>query len=355
MKKICLIGQFPPPIHGLSKALNTIIQSQYLKEKFDFTHIDIKNNKDIFTHLSKIKNSDADLFYFTISQTKLGNMRDMIILNALLRKKKKIVIHYHGGYYKELYKTFNPIQKKINKYQIGKVNVFIALSESLKTLFEDVIDIKKVRICENYIEEKSLMNEELFQEKLTVIKEKPVEVLYLSNFIESKGYKDILAAIKNINTNIVFNFAGIFFAEKEKVEFLNFIKNNRLGDKAIYHGLVDGESKKSLLFKSNIFILPTYYPKEGQPISIIEAMGNGLSVITTKHAGIPDIVTEKNGVLINPKSPSEIITAIDILCDSNLLIEIAKENRRKVLKNFKEIDYLKRLERIFNEVLEDES
>ena len=43
-KKVGIIGQFPPPIHGLSKALDTLYNS-YLNKEFDFTKIDITNNK----------------------------------------------------------------------------------------------------------------------------------------------------------------------------------------------------------------------------------------------------------------------------------------------------------------------
>ena len=42
-KKVGIIGQFPPPIHGLSKALDTLYNS-YLKQEFNFTKIDITNN-----------------------------------------------------------------------------------------------------------------------------------------------------------------------------------------------------------------------------------------------------------------------------------------------------------------------
>ena len=89
MKKICLIGQFPPPIHGLSKALETIRVSEYLSERFVITHINITNNKKFISHIKNIRNNESDIFYFTISHSKLGNMRDLIILKELVKKNKK--------------------------------------------------------------------------------------------------------------------------------------------------------------------------------------------------------------------------------------------------------------------------
>lgn len=358
MKRICLIGQFPPPIHGLSKALEVIVKSDYLKDKFIIEYIDIKNNKKFLNHISRIRKSQADLYYFTISQTIFGNIRDMFILRELLNKNKKVIIHYHGGYYKNLYKKMNPVQRFVNKSLISRIDCMIALSESLKNLFVDVIDVKKIKVCENFIEESSLIENDEFSKKLNEINTKErIEVLYLSNFIKSKGYLDVLEAAKSLkNEKVIFHFAGRFFNQQDEEEFRDYVQKFKLGNVVKYHGVVSGNEKKQLLRQSDIFVLPTYYPKEGQPISIIEAMGNGLAVITTNHAGIPDIVSEENGVIVDPKSPVEIKEAVQYLIKHrDVLKRIAETNRSYTLRKFKEIDYIKRIEKIFNEVLGYES
>jgi glycosyltransferase involved in cell wall biosynthesis len=358
MKRVCLIGQFPPPIHGLSKALDVIIKSDYLREKFLIEYIDIKNNRQFFNHVVRIKKSQADLYYFTISQTIFGNIRDMLILRELLNKNKKVIIHYHGGYYKNLYKKMNPVQRFVNKRLISKIDCMIALSESLKKLFVDVIDVKKIKVCENFIEESSLIDNNEFNKKVDEISNKErIEILYLSNFIKSKGYLDVLEAAKSLkNEKVIFHFAGQFFNQQDEKEFKDYIDRFKLENIVKYHGVVSGNDKKQLLRQSDIFVLPTYYPKEGQPISIIEAMGNGLAVITTNHAGIPDIVSEENGVIVNPKAPKEIREAVQYLIKHrDVLKRIAETNRSYTLRKFKEIHYIKRLEKIFNEVLRYES
>ena len=72
MKKICFIAQFPPPMHGLSKAVDTLYNSE-LRKEFEFEKVDLTNNKRFLGNILKISRSKADLFYFTISQTKQGN------------------------------------------------------------------------------------------------------------------------------------------------------------------------------------------------------------------------------------------------------------------------------------------
>ena len=93
-KKICFIAQFPPPIHGLSKAVDTLYNSDLnaslsSKGEFEFEKIDITDNKKFLQNLNRIRKSKGDLFYFTISQTKGGNLRDLIIFKLLEIQHKK--------------------------------------------------------------------------------------------------------------------------------------------------------------------------------------------------------------------------------------------------------------------------
>lgn len=357
-RKVCLIGQFPPPIHGLSIALERIRLSKEVNNKYHIEYVDIKENSEFLNHLKKINKIEADLYYFTISQTIAGNIRDMIILSIVLRKKKKVIIHYHGGYYKQLFNKMNILQKKINQNLLSKIDSMIVLSEGLKIIFSDVIKDEKIRICENFIEDSSLIDEYQFNKKMKNSMEKEhIDVLYLSNFIKSKGYLDVLESSMQLKgENIVFHFAGAFFSDDEKNAFFMFLEKNELENVVVYHGVVNGEAKQNLLQKCDVFILPTYYPKEGQPISIIEAMGNGLTVVTTNHAGIPDIVKDSNGFIVNPQSHSEITKSIKVISNNRSIIpKIGNHNRRIVLDKYKENDYIERLIKIFGEVLNNES
>lgn len=354
-KSICVIGQLPPPIHGLSTALQTILESEYMNDNYEIRQVDIKNNKKIIKTMKKIHNTEVDIYYFTIAQSLLGNLRDMGILRALLKKKKKVIIHYHGSYYQQLYNKMNFLQKKVNKSLIAQIDVMIALSEGLRDIFYEVIDSKKVRVCENYAEDSSLMTDEMFTEKMKEVMFKDrMDVLYLSNFMKNKGYLDLLEAVNGSKKeNIHFHFAGAFFKEEDKKEFFQLIKQKNLSEYITYHGVVKGEEKKELLRISDVFVLPTYHPHEGQPISIIEAMCNGLAIITTKQGGIPDIVKEENGFFVEAKSPSAIERKLKYLIkNKNEIHKMGQTNRKAAMEKFREIHYIHRLDTIFNEVLE---
>ena len=68
MKKICFIAQFPPPIHGLSKAVETLYTSA-LQSKYLFQQINLTNNKEILKTLWKIVTNTSDLYYLCLLYT----------------------------------------------------------------------------------------------------------------------------------------------------------------------------------------------------------------------------------------------------------------------------------------------
>ncbi len=78
------------------------------------------------------------------------------------------------------------------------------------------------------------------------------------------------------------------------------VMNNDLGTNVTFLGNVDNSKVHGILCGCDIYILMSN--SEGLPISIIEGLRAGLGVISTPVAGIPEMVKEDNGVLVNPDS-----------------------------------------------------
>lgn len=355
-KKICFIAQFPPPIHGLSKAVETLYNADK-GASLTYQKIDITNNKAFLGNLIQLVKSNADLYYFTISQTAGGNLRDLVLLKILEWKKKKCLIHLHGGYYRNLVENdMKNWQRKANYSAISKLSGAIVLSKSLREIFLGMLDENKIFVVENCVDDQYLLPDEYIKEKLIRQKSADIKnVLWLSNFIRSKGYDVVLQLAKKEKERVAqgdtqkfhFHFAGKFFDDAEKEYFENFIEQNSLSNYIIYHGVVGGKEKRNLLNICDIFMLPTRYPNEGQPISILEAMGNGMFIITTDHAGIPDIVSNENGIVL--KKEDSINELYERLCnyDIDQFCSICENNIFVVKKKYMQKRYTKEIEEIF--------
>lgn len=364
MKKICIIAQFPPPIHGLSKAVDTLYRSN-ISNIYTLEKINITDNQKFLLNMIKIFFSKADLFYITISQSKMGNLRDLIIIQLCLAKKKRCLIHLHGGYYRTLIDNHvSAWQKKLNYKIISKVDGVIVLGKQLTWIFEGMVADHKIFTIANCVDAQYLMPKQKFEHKLMRIREDKVyHILYLSNFIWSKGYHIVLEMAQmekqNLNSGAKrqfhFDFAGRFFCEEDRKYFYHYIRDNELDEFVTYHGIVSGKEKNNLLDLCTVFILPTKYPNEGQPISILEAMGNGMVIVTTNHAGIPDIVQDRhNGIVLDKKiddGKQYWMKLSELVCDKTFFLKIIGDNRKDVEKMYTEEHYIKNLTMAFDKIL----
>ncbi len=353
-QSICFLAQFPPPVHGLSKAVDTLYSSA-LSEKYHFPKIDITSNRNIFKTLWKLLFIKCDIVYFTIAQTVGGNLRDLLFLIVILLRRKKCIVHLHGGYYRHLIDNdCSFFQRKINYILFKKVDSAIVLGESLRWIFDGIVSENDIHIVKNCIDNCFCVSE--IDEKLSDIESSyTINVLYLSNFISSKGYPDLLKVIlelkrRGIVDKFKFYFAGKFFDEREKQFFDNYISENELSSHVIFNGPAYGQDKIDLLKKCHVFSLLSTYPNEGQPISILEAMGNGMAIITTNHAGIPDIATSKNG-FVSDKSNIDVSNISDFLIemykDREALKSICKLNYDVIQSDFTEENYINAMDSVF--------
>ena len=100
----------------------------------------------------------------------------------------------------------------------------------------------------------------------------------------------------------------------------------------------------------DIFVLLTRYPNEGQPISILEAMGNGMAIITTNHAGIPDIVKNgENGIVVKKNEIFQIREIFFTATEDLVAREL--RNRYEVKEKYMEIRYTSNIRRVFNRMV----
>jgi glycosyltransferase involved in cell wall biosynthesis len=72
--------------------------------------------------------------------------------------------------------------------------------------------------------------------------------------------------------------------------------------------------------QADLFVLPSLF--EGTPLTLLEAMGSGLPIVTTATCGMLDVIRDgENGLLVPIRSPEAIATALGRLLDDRALRE----------------------------------
>lgn len=345
--KILLIGPLPPPIDGCSNAnkvllkniklrniscdainTNTAIITKDQGSKFSFkkAFLFIKN------YLSAYKIFSADVVYFTPGQTFYGVLKYAPFILFCLLAGKPYTIHVHGNYLGKQFALLGGIKKKIFHFLVSRAAAGIVITKSLSKNFDNLLPAEKVFFAVNFAEE------DLYAMPL-VKKTDKLRILYLSNLMTEKGILQVLDALAALNNKNV-DFEAVVAGSME-AGIQDEIKRRfeQLGNKLTYAGVVTGQTKLDRLMEANTFILPTYYIMEGLPISVLEAMATGNILITTAHAGIPDVVQHgSNGFLIQPKESAAITAALEeINADLKGMVEkYADFNRAYSLANFTE-------------------
>lgn len=321
--KILIIGPFPKPINGCSLANQVLLKQLELKKEISVAIINTSSKNissenvgrfsfgKVFSFLKVYKKtgkiSKSDIVYTTPGQTFFGIVKYMPFYIYCLLTSRPYIIHIHGNHLGNEYKSLKGLKKRAFAFFIRRASAGIVLSESLKTNFDGLLNPKKVFIVENFAQD------DLLQKTGTAKPKDKLRLLYLSNLMEEKGivdFLDSLILLKNAGIVLEADIAGKIEDESETIINTKF---RELQGFINYHGVVSGQSKTDLLEKSNVFVLPTYYRMEGQPISLIEAMAAGNIIVTTKFSGIPDIISTENGFFVPSKSPE---------CLFNTLLEI---------------------------------
>jgi len=362
--KILLLGKLPPPFIGPTIATDIILNSK-LREEFDLIHLDTSDHRDINTlgafdfwnfylavkhYLSLIWSIITrwpSIVYMPIGQTTISYFRDAPFILVAKVFRRKVICHLRGGNFKNWYNSINYMSKYLVRHIHSLVDAQIVLGENLKYLFMGILPANKIFVVPNG-------GDFCFYTEKNRDKNTP-KILFLANFIRTKGILETLYSVKEVFPyfpHAEFIFAGSWRDEKTKNIFISFCKENP-DFQIVVKGPVYGKEKFDLLNSSHIFVLPTYYPNEGHPWVIIEAMAAGLPIITTDQGAISEsVVNGVNGFIVEKKNSDQIAEKVKYLLEHpDECARMGLASRDMYFKNFTEEKMAAKMSQCFHSVI----
>lgn len=227
---------------------------------------------------------------------------------------KKVVLHIHGGGFKEYYTS----NSKWITSVLNQSDTIVVLSESWKQYFETITKGPLIRIIENIVSYPKKGN--------NLWKDRKFHLLFLGKICKEKGIFDLLDMLNEhkaeFSGRLILHIGG----NGKASELIDKIQGLGLSDMVVYEGFVSGSYKYDLLHSCNAFILPSY--TEGLPVSILESMSYGKPILSTPVGGIPEIVRNgENGLLFAPGMKVEMYSAIaKLLHDEKLKVDMGKSS-----------------------------
>lgn len=374
--KILVIGALPPPTGGMETVTEQMANLKL--RNYDIKIFNVAKNKII---KSNIIFNTLNFFYrciklfFTIILTNPKMIHVHITINKDFLQKsafikiskllnKKVILHIHGGGFKDFYNESSSYKKKNIIKTLNSVNSIITLSDSWQDYFKKLCHNKNIFVLPNavdlktisYYSNKNLKNLKNINKSNQSQNNTSFRLLFIGRIEKQKGIYELLKALKeineekkhkknNYNNKIVLDCMGSFTNNENEIRTL--VERSGLSDSVNFLGVIQGEERFKYFAQSHAFILPSYW--EGLPLSVIEAMAFGLPIISTKVGAIPEIVDNNNGILVRPKDVTELKNAIIKIRDDKKKIPEYKINNIKKIRDKYDISQFKKtLEEIYN-------
>jgi len=351
LKKILMVGPVPPPTGGIASVMEDIIHSEldseYSFELFPRPDFEQSITRTIPRNIARTKQLVSFFFklwrgnyYLVHIHSPDGAFRSTILFILLARlARTNMLVHMHGTGWDEFYtkrSSFTKFYTRIGLRIAPRIIVLYSLwAENITKLCRTA----EVLVIRNLIHDQAPPDPSKVQElkKQLGLTEEHFVVLTIGYVGWRKGSFVILNAVQQAisqDESIRFVLVGSEEFPGEMVQLVEQMNENNLVPWVTFTGEV--ERNKTALFYSlaDVYLLPSFI--EGMPISIIEALRSGLPVISTRIAGIPDMIeNDISGFLLNPGAPNEIAEAVLLLRrDPELCKRLAAGARRAFEEKF---------------------
>lgn len=316
-KNLLFIGVLPTPVHGASQ-INRLAVDHLKTLKYDVTELDTYSLTRSFSrfpipHMVTRAFRCLSILIYLISNFKTlpkvwyislsgggGLIFDLIYAICGQVLGVSMIMHHHSYAYLNNYSILFSL---ITKVSGGSSNQHIFLSPKMKTLA-----LKKypnLAGCTNTaVSNAGLLFGFLQQNsKPTRLTEKSsLTIGYLANITKEKGahdFLDLAGTFRNDTRNINFIMAGpcedLVLLERIEIE-----KNRSTVFR--YVGSVYGQEKADFFSEVDLFVFPSRYRNEAEPLVLIEAGYYGCKILSTDIGSISEMASFLNLSIVSAES-----------------------------------------------------
>lgn len=337
--KLLVIFPIEGPLNGV-KVITKNLLEYWDKEGFSFKLIDTAQAKD-FNDFGKFSlkkvidvlliskkillNKNSSDAYINLSVKGFSLYRDMLLIFLLLLKNIKVTAHIHAN-------GLEKVQNFFLKSILNKIKLVVINNHQLEVLTA----YKNVNLLPNSLPD-------FYTNEFNKSKNRKLNILYFSNLSIEKGVNRLSEFVKELEPlrdKIQINICGgILDDESNRV-----VKDVQQYDYVhLLNPIFDTEEKMKLFHQSDVFLFLSDENYEVFPLVYLEALMNGLVIITTKQIVAKDMIALNNGVFYQKNKNIEFIQTL--LDHENLLVK-QKSSRQIYLDKLNFEDFSTNLKKI---------
>lgn len=324
MPSFGVVGVFPPPSTGQSIAFKNFAD-MFLGS---YELIDVSGGAGKLYKIKKtLKYLSAMRFvifnrkciYYTLNSG-FGLYLDLFFILLCKVLGRRLIIHHHSyGYINS-----QDWKVKVISLALSETDYFVFLSPKMMNDFWSLYKGDAEAICLNNIFQYDMAEKE---RKDSFTRARALKIGYLSNLTVDKGFDTVCEIIQSLarldDVSVEFHIAGPFSDAQSKEMYDQISESHR--SMIRYFGPVYGDEKDEFFQGIDLFLFPTRYQNEAQPMVLVEALQYGLPVLSIDRGTIKDLVGEGFTVGTNEDFVERTVEYIRELTSSEDLLEFESE------------------------------
>lgn len=305
--RVIMVGAFPPPILGMA-TINAAVRDQLVGAGGAPRVVDVSANSLDRSFASRMgrfpkivravlvllfgRHRSGDSLYMSVSGG-LGQMYEVVFVVCARLRGLRVYFHHHSFAYLDSRSRVSQLLFRI----AGRAAVHIALSRRMAERLKRLYRVRRVVPVSNTVFLPA-------SQTADVSNRTELRTLGLmSNLSLEKGlfeFLELTAETRRRDLPVKALLAGPFHdaaTERQAQVRLNETDNIE------YLGPQDGKEKEIFFSDIDVFVFPTSYQNEAEPVVIHEAMSRGLPVIAFGRGCIPEMIGPGSGLVIDPGEP----------------------------------------------------
>jgi glycosyltransferase involved in cell wall biosynthesis len=298
--KFLVVGPKAPPVTGYANIVAGLVKQLQKNTEFSTFHLSTVPNKIAYLFpgvvwkilrmfysfgilvIAPYLILRCDILYININGG-LGKIYDLIILLFARVLRKKIVIHHHSFSYLQ--------EKKVDAsscfYVAGHASTHIVNCQCMKNKLVSLYSLRaKVKVYSNatimissdlslFETKKNINNKSIASDSNSAY------VLgYMAYLNREKGLELFCKTVKNLNDNGI-TAKGIAVGPIHDIQLVKSLEEN-YGNYVNFSGPVYGHDRDFFFEKIDLFVFPSLYLTEAEPLTIYNALGKGLPIVSTE-------------------------------------------------------------------------
>jgi glycosyltransferase involved in cell wall biosynthesis len=350
-QRLIVVAPTPPPVFGHS-VLTLSVLASLRRLGLLAAHVDTRDDRSLdnlnrldfenvrlgllaaWRLLGQIRRHPDAGVYVQISQARLGFLRDGLWIWIAAAARRPVYVHLLGGRFHEFHDESGPLMRRFIRATVRRARSCWVLTPSLRSCFDGIADPERVDVFGGTAEDP-------FAGRPANVRPAGdgLRLLFLSNLREGKGHDVLLAALSRLGADAAgWQVRLVGEADSAVARRIDSWVRSRpessLGIELV--GPRTGSAKADELAWADVFVFPTSYRNEGQPIVVLEAMAAGLAIVSTRHRGIPDMVRDgEEAMLAEPGDVKGFADALATLAaDPDLRERLGRAARRRYEERF---------------------